>query len=578
MAHILHSEIRIQGAQNALVRFAKGPIRGVLAAVVCVAGQSDAFSQIGLEFITIGNMGNAPDATTYGRVDYPYRIGKYEVTINQYTAFLNAVAASDNYSLYAPELATDATVAGISRSGAPGSYIYSVIGDGNRPVSYVNWFDAARMANWMHNGEPTGPQDASTTEDGAYTLNGAMSGIINRNNGARVYVPSENEWYKAAYYDPALNAGTGGYWLYPMRSNSTPNNLVGSLPNQANFYTASSAPGGLLSVTQQSTIAPGQTYLTPVGAFTASASAYGTFDQAGNVYEVLDAVSGGNRVARGGTWWANNSGYLLQLQSAGRNLSLPPTSKSAFFGFRLAGSSVPEIVLEHPAGTALVDGVAAINFGAVTIGGSGAKTVVIRNTGAGSLNVSGVTFDGPDVPDFSVNPSSTVIAPGQQASVVVTFAPGGTASGSRSAGIHIASDDGDESPFDIALGGMAYSPTADVDGDGLNDAAEFRLSALGFDWQTSQPALVSTLYSGANIAGLYTASQVQALHVGTPLISRNPVSGKFKLTIGVRKSTDLIGFSSFPMTAPQIQLNGTGELEFEFDSGDNAAFFRLESR
>jgi formylglycine-generating enzyme required for sulfatase activity len=560
-----------------IIAFLSSSIRRLIPSLFCVVAQSDAYSTIDLEFITIADPMNAADTTTYGRVDYRYRIGRYEVTLNQYTAFLNAVAADDTYGLYDSSLAIDVTVAGISRSGTPGSYSYSVIGDGNRPVTYVSWFDAARMANWMHNGQPSGPQNASTTEDGAYTLNGAMSGIINRNSGARVYIPSENEWYKAAYYDTLLNAGVGGYWLYPMRSNDTPNNLVGGLPNQANFYTASSAPSGLLSVTQQSTIAPGQTYLTPVGAFTASASAYGTFDQGGNVYEVLDAVSGADRVARGGTWWANNSGYLLQLQSSGRN-PIPATLHSSFFGFRLAGSSVPEIVVEHPVGNSIADGVGTLNFDPVTIGVSNTRTVVIRNTGTGSLSITGTTFDGLSSSEFSASPTSAVIAPGQQVLLTVTFAPLGTASGTRSAAIHLVSDDTDESPFDISLEGMAYSPTSDTDGDGLNDAAEFRLSALGFDWQAGQPALVSALFSGANSAGLYTASQVQALHVGAPLISRNPVSGKFKLTIGIRKSTNLIGFSPFPMTVPQIQLNGGGELEFEFDSNDNAAFFIIESR
>jgi len=76
----------------------------------------------------------------------------------------------------------------------------------------------------------------------------------------------------------------------------------------------------------------------------------------------------------------------------------------------------------------------------------------------------------------------------------------------------------------------------------------------------------------------YTASQVQALHIGAPLLQRNPVNGEFKLTLGLKKSTSLNGFGPLPMTAPQTLINGQGELEFRFTSPDNAAFFRVEGK
>src|SRR5262249_36788583 len=92
---------------------------------------------------------------------------------------------------------------------------------------YVSWGDAARFANWLHNGQPTGPQNASTTEDGAYTLNGATSSAalmaITRNAGGRWFIPTENEWYKAAYYQPAAQGGdSDSYWAYPMKTNNVP--------------------------------------------------------------------------------------------------------------------------------------------------------------------------------------------------------------------------------------------------------------------------------------------------------------------------------------------------------------------
>lgn len=116
----------------------------------------------------------------------------------------------------------------------------------------------------------------------------------------------------------------------------------------------------------------------------------------------------------------------------------------------------------------------------------------------------------------------------------------------------------------------------------MNDMAEFNLSALGFDWQVNQTALVTTYYGGAESAGLYTTAQVRALNVGVPLLTKDATTGKFKLTIGVQKSTNLATapFTDFPMNGPGMTttINAQGKLEFVFPVTDNAAFFRLEAR
>ncbi len=163
-----------------------------------------------------------------GAVGYTYRIGTTEVTNVQYVEFLNAVAANDVFGLYDSYM-TDKTWGGIVRSGTPGNYRYSVkpaVPSGtntyaydDKPVDEVTWFDALRFTNWLHNGQPVGAEDTTTTEDGAYTFSGATT-VSSRNAGARWFLPSEDEWYKAAYYDP--NATT--YYDYPTRSNSVPNN------------------------------------------------------------------------------------------------------------------------------------------------------------------------------------------------------------------------------------------------------------------------------------------------------------------------------------------------------------------
>jgi sulfatase modifying factor 1 len=305
----------------------------ILALFAVVLAPLSAHATITINTVTVGNPGNANDSTGYGGVSYTYNIGTYDVSLLQYATFLNAVAATDTYSLWNGNLATQMNVAGISRSGSSGSYTYSVIGDGNRPVTYVSWFDAARFSNWLDNGQPTGAQGAGTTETGAYTLNGAMSGVnFTRNPGFTWVIPSENEWYKAAYYDPTLNSGAGGYWLYPTRSNSAPGNMVGSSPNQANYN------NGVFSVTQSSSYSSSLNYLTPGGAYSASASSYGTYDQGGDVFQWNEAVIGSSRGLRGGSWYY--SGGHLESSARGYVATVGPTYENNDVGFRV--EAVPE--------------------------------------------------------------------------------------------------------------------------------------------------------------------------------------------------------------------------------------------
>ena len=207
----------------------------------------------------------------------------------------------------------------------------------------MSWFDSARFANWIANGQPTGAQSSTTTENGAYNVNGATSGnapaknVTNPNTSAAptLFIPNENEWYKAAYFDPTLNSGSGGYYTYATQSNATPDNQIGSGTNQATY-----APGGVYSVTQSSSYSSSQNYLTDVGAFSGSGSFYGTFDQSGNVFQWndLDGTSGSSRGVRGGAW----SYIAVYLSSSNGN-----TSAASFgvinLGFRLASPvAVPE--------------------------------------------------------------------------------------------------------------------------------------------------------------------------------------------------------------------------------------------
>lgn len=202
-----------------------------------------------LETVPVGDPGNAADTALHsgnpagqGSVAYTYNIGKYEVTAGQYCDFLNHVAATDTYGLYSEYMSLRADGCHIQRSGSSGSYAYSVASDwANRPVNYVRFWNACRFANWLHNGQPTGLQSLSTTEDGAYFINGydGWDGrTIQRNAGWQWAVTSEDEWYKGAYYK---GGGTeAGYWDYPTRSNTTPGrDMADPFGNNANWYTGS---------------------------------------------------------------------------------------------------------------------------------------------------------------------------------------------------------------------------------------------------------------------------------------------------------------------------------------------------
>ena len=302
-------------------------MRGLLAAALvasAVSAQADVFNMpsgsTSLSFVSVGDPNNPPDTTVmtdnttgYGSVSYVYQMGKYDVTMAQYTQFLNAVAKSDPYGLYNWRIANgDGQFPfGVTQSGSPGSYSYSVTGSnpqaGNMPITCETWGDAARFCNWLDNGQPTAPEGNGTTETGAYTLNGGTSNAalmaVTRNADAKYVIPTENEWYKAAYYDPTLNGGAGGYWTYPTKSNTAPINTLPDTGNHANFYDYfGTGNGGYTDATD---------YLTPVGDFILSPSADGCFDMGGDVSQWNEAdFSGSFRGLRGGAWDYASSNFM----------------------------------------------------------------------------------------------------------------------------------------------------------------------------------------------------------------------------------------------------------------------------
>jgi formylglycine-generating enzyme len=230
--------------------------------------------------VKVGSPGNAADGTGYGAVPYEYAIGKFEVTNEEYCQFLNGAAKSDPHQLYDSRMSGN--YGGIFQSGESGSYTYTIsYGMGKMPVNFVTWESGARYANWLSNGGGSGD-----TEQGAYTFNSGQVTVpdhaaLAAGDTLKWAIPTENEWYKAAYFDPSKSGGAG-YWSYAGKGDSAPKcNLSSDGP-------------------------------TAVGSYESSPSPWGTFDQNGNMWEYNETMSGGKVGLRGGSFYLNDhAGYLL---------------------------------------------------------------------------------------------------------------------------------------------------------------------------------------------------------------------------------------------------------------------------
>jgi formylglycine-generating enzyme required for sulfatase activity len=186
---------------------------------------------LGLSFIDIGNTNNSSDNNTFyqivnnnaiatgivglGSVSHNYRISKYEITNNQYVKFLNAINKTQISGLYDSRM-TSSFIGGINISGTNGSYTYSTkSGMNDMPVAYINYLSSIRFTNWLHNGSPTGTMSDiySVVNSGAYNIAyediNQTSPIVTKNTYQKYWLPSLNEWHKAAYYRPTQLVTTG---------------------------------------------------------------------------------------------------------------------------------------------------------------------------------------------------------------------------------------------------------------------------------------------------------------------------------------------------------------------------------
>ena len=284
------------------------PFVAVLFAVVTISTQPSAeadtwgggtTNEFTIDFVDIGNTGNAADTTTYGAVPYEYRTGKNEISELQITK------------------ATQIGMANVSAGAWTGS----------QPAANISWYEAAAFVNFLNTNSGKTAAYALTfsnsqwsmalwSSEQAWTAGGTN---LYRNKDAFYFLPSENEWYKAAYY----NAAGTNYFLYPTASSSVPTAVAsGTNAGMAVYSSVASAPAIVDSA--------------------GGLSPYGTMGQGGNVFEWNESAFDGSnssssefRATRGGNWVSPPS----SLRTSYRN-NLVPTFESSSIGFRVA--SVPE--------------------------------------------------------------------------------------------------------------------------------------------------------------------------------------------------------------------------------------------
>jgi len=304
----------------------------------------------------VGSMGNAANinGNGLGRVTYNYKISAFDTTISQYVDFLNGSYAGKQglYGVWNAFIGTGQTniTSAITQTlnSATGTYSYTLNNTAdydytNKPVNFVNWFSAARFVNWHANGMDA--TSTTATETGSYTLNGKTTGdIVPRNANATIFLPSADEWNKAAFY----NADTQSYYLWATSSNSPS-------PPTAVLPTGNNPVQGANTANWRAGRLANDVRMTDVGTYVDTKSPYGLFDMYGNVTQMTDTMgtitSGTN--ANYGQFQAFGGSYATTTAQSSRwnsnnavefRAGAPSTLGvgTSTIGFRVAAFVVPE--------------------------------------------------------------------------------------------------------------------------------------------------------------------------------------------------------------------------------------------
>jgi formylglycine-generating enzyme required for sulfatase activity len=271
-----------------------------------------------MNFVDIDNPGNVNDihGVGYGGVANAFRMSTYEVS---------------------RDMITKANTAG--SLGITLNDLTSYGGNGaNRPATGTSWNEAARFVNWLNVSSgsvaayrftTSGVNDNIVLWDATSAGSGYNAANPFRNSNAKYFLPSENEWYKAAYYDPNKPGGAG-YWNYATGSDTAPNPVASGTASGTAVYGGQTGPANITSA--------------------GGLSPYGTMGQDGNVWELMETnLSGTNDVSsslrgrRGGSWSSSDYPTVAYLNSSFR-LDYSPSSEGTAMGFRVASSfsAIPE--------------------------------------------------------------------------------------------------------------------------------------------------------------------------------------------------------------------------------------------
>ena len=259
----------------------------LVACVVAVQASAQTPPNYGFDFVTIGDLGNKafvgdllnddPQFLGRGSVDYEYRISKTEIRTSDWVEFSNL----------APQFTSIDTSFGASHWGAQavrdpktGNEIWVQLSaeSGNYPVAGISWWAAATYANWLHNDKALTPE---AFQSGAYDL--STFGFNNdtgytdqatRSPGAKYWIPSVDEWLKAAHYDPNKEEpGEGGWWVYPNGSDTKPvTGIPGVGETSADLFE----------------LIGDEAWQTPVGSYPKTQSPWGLLDVSGGASEWLE--------------------------------------------------------------------------------------------------------------------------------------------------------------------------------------------------------------------------------------------------------------------------------------------------
>jgi formylglycine-generating enzyme len=275
-------------------------------------------NQFTMDFVAItgGTNTDIPDASNlvrYGAVPYNYRMGKHEVSRAMITSY-NALSGGPTITL---------------------DNMTSFGGNGvNRPATGVSWNEAARFVNWLNVSTGHSPAYKFTTTGAndnlvLWTVGEAGYDASNpfRNANARYFLPSEDEWYRAAYYNPVAAV----YRDYPTGTD---------LPNAPTSVTSGTAAN---TAVYNLTISVGPADITQAGGL----SPFGTMAQGGNAIEWIESAEiapndspAEDRAVRGGTWYTDE--FFLRPGRQGE----ATTTQSVAVGFRVASKTLPATVLK----------------------------------------------------------------------------------------------------------------------------------------------------------------------------------------------------------------------------------------